>query len=140
MSRASNTTSLRAADPIVLPMLRQQTRECLSIADFVSETDGDLVGVFACSCPLGEEGGFLGVDAGDEYQQVLLKALAARLVEAGTELLHLRIRKRWYESDAAQLSSTEMLQVITACSVSRFLVMDSSRVAAVRFRDRKQRS
>lgn len=98
----------------VVPLLRQQTRDCLSLADFLSEDDGDSIGVFACACHVGERclAGDAADGADDEYHQVLLKALAARLVEAAAELLHQQMRRRWNEHGVPELSPAEMLQVL----------------------------
>ena len=72
--------------------LRQQSSAAnvnLSLADFVAPyPQADHVGGFAVS--VGADGGV--GDAGDDYRDIMLKALADRLVEAFAEALHERVR------------------------------------------------
>ncbi len=86
------------------PMLRQQrvAREqdpCYSLADFVAPRESgvvDYVGAFAVTTGLGaEELGARYERDHDDYHAIMAKALADRLAEAYTELLHARARAEW---------------------------------------------
>ena len=91
---------------IRLPMLRQQTAKppglpnrCL--ADFVAPA-GDHLGGFAVAIHGAEELSGRYADRGDDYQSIMVKALADRLAEAFAEHIHLQARRDWYEPDADQ--------------------------------------
>jgi 5-methyltetrahydrofolate--homocysteine methyltransferase len=86
------------------PMLRQQTakpegRPNRCLADYVAP-DGDHLGGFAVCVHGAEELAASYQAAGDDYQAIMVKALADRLAEAFAEHLHLRARRDWYESGA----------------------------------------
>jgi len=86
------------------PMLRQQTKRdgdqtCLSLVDFVAPADSgvaDYVGAFAVTAGLGvdELSAKFAAD-GDDYNAIMVKALADRLAEAFAEMLHERARREW---------------------------------------------
>jgi 5-methyltetrahydrofolate--homocysteine methyltransferase len=91
---------------IRLPMLRQQTakppgRPNRSLADFVAPA-GDHLGGFAVAIHGAEELSGRYADGGDDYQSIMVKALADRLAEAFAEHIHLQARRDWYEPDADQ--------------------------------------
>ena len=102
-----------------LPMLRQQevrdgSAPLRSLADFVpAPGDGapGHVGLFAVTAGLGGESVVRAFEADhDDYHAILFKALADRLAEAFTEMLHARIRDEWGFSDGlapAQLLAEE---------------------------------
>ena len=86
------------------PMLRQQRVQqerdpCYSLADFVAPRESgvvDYVGAFAVTTGLGA--GELAAEYErdlDDYHAIIVKALADRLAEAYTELLHARVRAEW---------------------------------------------
>ncbi|MEO1118488.1 MAG: methionine synthase [Pseudomonadota bacterium] len=88
-----------------LHFLRQQKRlreglpqGCL--ADFVAPAGSgheDWVGAFAVTAGLGVEARAQAFEAEhDDYQAILLKALADRFAEAGAEYLHQRTRREWW--------------------------------------------
>ena len=85
-----------------LPQLRQQQAAQavnLSLADFVAPAPGaDYVGGFVVSVAAKE-----GTATDDDYRDIMLKALADRLVEAFAEALHQEVRKtHWgYAKDEA---------------------------------------
>ena len=92
--------------------LRQQTRkppgrpnQCLS--DFVAPRESgikDYMGAFALTTGIGIDEHVKRFEADhDDYRAILLKALADRLAEAFTELMHERVRKEFwgYASDEA---------------------------------------
>jgi 5-methyltetrahydrofolate--homocysteine methyltransferase len=93
-------------DGIRLPMLRQQTtkppgRPNRCLADFVAPA-GDHLGGFAVAIHGAEELSRQYQDRGDDYQSIMVKALADRLAEAFAEHIHRQARRDWYEPDADQ--------------------------------------
>jgi 5-methyltetrahydrofolate--homocysteine methyltransferase len=92
-----------AANPVRMPMLRQQTvkpdgRPNRCMADFVA-TDGDYVGGFAVAIHGADELAAKYEADGDDYKSIMVKALADRLAEAFAEWAHLQARRDWYEPD-----------------------------------------
>jgi len=99
--------------------LRNQTKKsdgtpnyCLS--DFIAPKESgitDYIGAFAITAGLGIEKKIDEfIKDHDDYNSIMLKALADRLAEAFTELLHLRIRKEfWAYVPNESLSLDEML-------------------------------
>jgi 5-methyltetrahydrofolate--homocysteine methyltransferase len=88
------------------PMLRQQrqpsgsdAKPLLSLADFVAPVESgvvDCVGAFAVTAGIGaEELARRFERENDDYQAILVKALADRLAEAFAEWLHARARREW---------------------------------------------
>jgi 5-methyltetrahydrofolate--homocysteine methyltransferase len=89
---------------IVLPMLRQQTtkptgRPNRCLADYVAPA-GDHLGGFAVAIHGAQELAAAYTGRGDDYQSIMVKALADRLAEAFAEYIHLQARRDWYEPDA----------------------------------------
>ncbi|MCH5347181.1 MAG: methionine synthase [Muribaculaceae bacterium] len=90
----------RAGDDIVidnrmsLPMLRRQSETPLSLADLVTATGDDHIGAFAVTAGMAEE------SPADEYDSLLAATLCDRLVEAASEWLHDRVRRRLWGFDA----------------------------------------
>jgi 5-methyltetrahydrofolate--homocysteine methyltransferase len=85
--------------------LRQQNvkptgRHNLSLADFVAPRESgvaDYIGAFAVTAGIGIEKKLKEFeDAHDDYSAIMLKALADRLAEAFTELLHQRVRREFW--------------------------------------------
>jgi 5-methyltetrahydrofolate--homocysteine methyltransferase len=96
--------------------LRQQTKKqgtqtntCL--ADFISPNK-DYVGAFAVTTGIGIEKWIAKYEADhDDYSAILMKALADRLAEAFTELLHKKVRTEyWGYAENESLSIEEMIQ------------------------------
>ncbi|MDP6804616.1 MAG: vitamin B12 dependent-methionine synthase activation domain-containing protein, partial [Rhodospirillales bacterium] len=96
---------LRANPRCVIHFLRQQmakgagrTNYCL--ADFVAPGEtgvADYIGAFAVTAGIGIEACLARFErAGDDYSQILVKALADRLAEAFAERLHERVRKEFW--------------------------------------------
>ncbi len=86
-------------------MLRQQLKksagkEYLSLSDFIApETSGkqDYVGAFAVTTGFGtEELAQKYYDDGDDYNAIIVKALADRLAEAFAEFLHHKVRTEYW--------------------------------------------
>jgi 5-methyltetrahydrofolate--homocysteine methyltransferase len=99
------------------PMLRQQRaaegRPCLSLVDFVAPVESgvvDSVGAFAVTAGLGADALAARFEAElDDYQAILVKALADRLAEAFAEWLHGRVRREWGYGQDEQLSLEDRL-------------------------------
>ena len=100
--------------------LRQQTikpdgKPNLSLADFVAPKDSgltDYIGGFITTAGIGaEEVAKAYQEAGDDYNSIMVKALADRLAEACAEWLHAEVRKtHWgYEPDE-RLSNEELIK------------------------------
>ncbi|MCQ4310601.1 methionine synthase [Pseudomonas stutzeri] len=100
--------------------LRQQTvktdgKPNFSLADFVAPKDTgvtDYVGGFITTAGIGaEEVAKAYQDAGDDYNSIMVKALADRLAEACAEWLHQQVRKNWWGYDPEeQLSNEELIK------------------------------
>jgi len=92
-----------------LPMLRQQEiiaddKPNRSLADFIAPRESgvpDYIGMFAVTAGLGaEELARQFEQAQDDYDAIMVKALADRLAEAFAEYLHAQARKDWgYERE-----------------------------------------
>jgi 5-methyltetrahydrofolate--homocysteine methyltransferase len=94
----------RRTETARFPMLRQQEvveegRPQLSLADFVAPADGpltDYVGAFAVTAGLGaDELAARYAREHDDYNAIMVKALADRLAEAFAEYLHAEARHEW---------------------------------------------
>ena len=88
-----------------LPMLRQQTakpegRPNRCLADYLA-ADADHLGGFAVAIHGAGELAQRYEQQNDDYQAIMVKALADRLAEAFAEHAHLLARRDWYEPDAA---------------------------------------
>ena len=99
----------RGEELAVLHTLRQQSvaaeRPRLALADYVApEGSGreDWIGAFAVTAGLGVDKLATHYEKDhDDYNSILVKALADRLAEAFAEMLHLRVRREWgYEPRA----------------------------------------
>lgn len=101
---------------ISLEFLRQQIKKAagqpnMSLADFIHPDRKDYIGAFAVSIH--------GLEAHieryqnelDDYNKIMIQALADRLAEAFAELLHERTRKEfWAYAEDEQLSSKELIE------------------------------
>ncbi len=107
------TDASRRHERARFPMLRQQrqpagsdTKPLLSLADFVAPVESgvvDCVGAFAVTAGIGaDELAQRFEREHDDYQAILVKALADRLAESFAEWLHARARREWgYGRDEA---------------------------------------
>ncbi|MDP8227301.1 MAG: methionine synthase [Candidatus Celaenobacter polaris] len=91
-------------DPIcIFHFLRNQQKKNrgmpnLSLADFIASRDSgiaDYVGGFALSCGIENWSSALDME-NDDYNNIMIKVLADRLVEAFSELIHERVRKEFW--------------------------------------------
>jgi 5-methyltetrahydrofolate--homocysteine methyltransferase len=105
--------------PINLEFHRQQIKKApgqpnLSLADFIMPTNAnssakDYLGAFAVSIH-GIEPHLKKFDAAlDDYNKIMLQALADRFAEAFAEALHLKTRKEFWGYDAAEHLTPEQL-------------------------------
>lgn len=100
--------------------IRQQTKKPngkanLSLADFVASKDTgleDYVGGFVVTAGIGVEELAKDYEAkGDDYNAIMVKALADRLAESFAEHMHLRVRKEfWAYSGHESLSNEELIK------------------------------
>lgn len=98
--------------------LRQQTKKAdgvpsLSICDFVApkHSERDFVGCFAVSVFGAEELAELFKSQMDDYNSIMVKALADRLAEAMAEYLHERVRKEfWGYARDESFTNEELIQ------------------------------
>lgn len=113
------TDKTRSATVLTLNHLRQQVdrpagRPYRSLADFVApKTSGvnDYMGAFAVSC-LGAEALAKKYEADhDDYNSIMVKALADRFAEAFAELMHEKVRKEyWAYAGDENLSNAELIK------------------------------
>ncbi len=103
---------------VKLEFLRQQVKKAasqpnLSLADFIKPCDQsqDYIGAFAVTIK-GIEPHIKNFEAAhDDYNKIMLQALADRLVEAFAELLHTKTRKEfWGYSKDENLSTEELIK------------------------------
>jgi 5-methyltetrahydrofolate--homocysteine methyltransferase len=119
-------TAFSDKDDIVLPQnnlvfncLRQQRELAsgiphLSLADFITpENSGknDYIGAFAVTAGLGIEKWLAEYEkSNDDYNSIMLKALADRLAEALAEMMHFKIRTEfWGYAKSENLSNEELI-------------------------------
>ena len=102
----------------VFPCLRQQFRKGarrpnLSLADFVAPADSgvrDYAGVFVVTAGEGAAELAARFEAeGDDYQAIMVKALADRLAEAFAERMHERVRREFWGYAAGESLSNRQL-------------------------------
>ena len=100
------------------PMLRQQApiadaKPNRSLADVVAPQESgvaDHVGAFAVTAGLGVDDLVRAFEADhDDYQAIMVKALADRLAEAFAEYLHARARRDWGYEAAQTLSNDQLI-------------------------------
>ncbi len=97
-----------------LESLRQQQKKAagqpnFSLADFISPVKDDYMGAFAVSIH-GIEPHIQGfIATHDDYNKIMLQALADRLAEAFAEVLHKRTRKEFWGYDSAEILTNEDL-------------------------------
>jgi 5-methyltetrahydrofolate--homocysteine methyltransferase len=107
----------RRVELVRLPMLRQQEiiadkRPNRSLADFIAPRETgvpDYIGMFAVTAGLGAEDLARGFEKDlDDYNAIMVKALADRLAEAFAEYLHAQARKDWGYGAEEQLTSEDL--------------------------------
>jgi len=114
------TDDSRTEVQTVLHFLRQQMNRRkqapnYSLADFIAPKKSgvkDYMGAFAVTAGIGIEDRIAEFEADhDDYNSILLKALADRLAEAFAERMHERVRKEfWGYATAENLSNEELIK------------------------------
>ena len=101
-----------------LSMLRQQEqiadgRPNRSLADFIAPKDSDVpdyIGMFAATAGIGTDDLVRRFEQDhDDYNAIMVKALADRLAEAFAEYLHAQARKDWGYGEGERLSVDELI-------------------------------
>ena len=101
-----------------LPMLRQQEviaddKPNRSLADFIAPRESgvpDYLGMFAVTAGIGAEDLVRTFERDhDDYNAIMVKALADRLAEAFAEYLHAQARKDWGYGSDEKLSSEDLI-------------------------------
>ena len=105
---------------VIFHFLRQQNKKAAGkpnycLADYVAQKDSgiqDSLGCFAVTAGIGIEAHVHRFENdGDDYSAILLKALADRLAEAFTELLHAKMRNEfWAYTADSQLTNDELIR------------------------------
>ena len=99
--------------------LRQQTEKPadqfnLALADYVAPKDsgrGDYVGAFVVTAGLGVDALCAKYEKDhDDYNSIMVKALADRLAEAFAEWLHKQVRREWGYGKAETLTNEDMIR------------------------------
>ena len=110
-------TGADAAELLRFNMLRQQDvqpdeRPNRSLADFIAPRDSgrlDHIGAFAVTAGIGVDVLVAEYERDhDDYQAIMVKALADRLAEATAEYLHAEVRRQWGYGRDEQLSAEEL--------------------------------
>ena len=112
------TDDNRRKELVRLPMLRQQEvtiekRPNLSLADFVATRESrvpDYVGMFAVTAGHGADELVRAFEQDhDDYNAIMVKALADRLAEAFAEYLHRQARQDWGYGESEALTATDLI-------------------------------
>ncbi|NNJ93601.1 MAG: methionine synthase, partial [Halobacteria archaeon] len=96
-------------------MSRRHNASNLALADYIAPKDSgleDYLGAFAVTTGIGIEDKIAEFEADhDDYNSILLKALADRLAEAFAERMHERVRQEfWSYAPAESLSNDELIR------------------------------
>ncbi len=112
---AADSVAIKNQDSIIkLEFLRQQAKKAagqpnLSLADFISPSVTDYLGAFSVTIQ-GIEPHIKNFEAQyDDYNKIILQALADRLAEAFAECLHQRTRKEFWGYEKNETLSNEQL-------------------------------
>ena len=107
------------AEPLRFHMLRQQEARpdgtpYLSLADYIAPRDTgpvDFIGAFAVTAGIGAAELAASFEREhDDYNAIIVKALADRLAEAFAEYLHARARREWGYGAAEQMTHDQLLE------------------------------
>ena len=108
----------RASELVRFSMLRQQgvlgeSKPNRSLADYVAPAESglqDWIGAFAVTAGIGADELAASFEADhDDYNAILVKALADRLAEAFAEWLHARARRDWSYGANENLANTDLI-------------------------------
>jgi len=112
------TDDTRATERLRFPMLRQQNatadgRPNRSLADYLAPADSgleDWIGAFAVTTGIGAGELCTAFEEDhDDYNSIMVKALADRLAEAFAELLHERVRREWGYGADEKLAGEDLI-------------------------------
>ena len=112
------TDDTRTRELLRFPMLRQQearsdSRPYLSLADYIAPVESglpDYLGAFAVTAGLGVEDLVSHYERDhDDYNAIMVKALADRLAEAFAEYLHQRARRDWGYGTSENLTNEDLI-------------------------------
>ncbi|MGE0635508.1 MAG: methionine synthase [Bacteroidia bacterium] len=116
----SNGDDIELENGVVLHSLRQQTKKTaaapnIALADFIAPKESglnDYIGAFAVTAGIGIEKWIEKFEKDhDDYNSIMLKALADRLAEAFAERMHERVRKEFWAYDKSEtLTSEDLIQ------------------------------
>ena len=112
---AADTVSItNQSETVKLEFLRQQMKKAqgqpnLSLADFISPVGADYLGAFSVTIEGIEGHRKRFEDDYDDYNKIILQALADRLAEAFAECLHARVRKEFWGYEATESLTNEQL-------------------------------
>jgi 5-methyltetrahydrofolate--homocysteine methyltransferase len=108
----------RSTELVRFPMLRQQrekpdAKPNYSLADFIAPIETGLpdhLGAFAVTAGIGAQTLIDQFEQShDDYNAIMVRALADRLAEAFAEMLHQRVRREWGHDDGAALSNEDLI-------------------------------
>ena len=94
------------------PMTEGAYRPSRALSDFIAAPDQapDYVGCFAVTAGIGADAKAQAFEAAqDDYNAIMLKALADRLAEAMAEMMHHRVRTDWWGYAAGEALTNEQL-------------------------------
>jgi len=94
------------------PMTEGAYRPSRALSDFVATADQvpDYVGCFAVTAGIGADAKAQAFEAAqDDYNAIMLKALADRLAEAMAEMMHHRVRTDWWGYAAGEALTNQQL-------------------------------
>jgi 5-methyltetrahydrofolate--homocysteine methyltransferase len=112
------TDDSRRAELGRFPMLRQQeviadNRPNRSLADFVAPRESgvpDYLGLFAVTAGIGADELVRAFEADhDDYNAIMVKAIADRFAEAFAEYLHAQVRRDWGYAEGERLSNEDLI-------------------------------
>jgi 5-methyltetrahydrofolate--homocysteine methyltransferase len=118
--RETILATMPGGEKVSLECLRQQVKKVagqpdISLADFIMpETEGvqDYIGAFAVTTGLGIEKWIARFEEDhDDYNKIMVKALADRLAEAFAECMHWRVRREfWGYASDENLSNDQLIE------------------------------
>ncbi len=113
------TDESRTHEAYRMPMLRQQweregQKDFRSLADYIAPVESgkhDYLGAFAVSAGYGAKELVMQYkEAGDDYNAIMVEAIADRLAEAFAEYLHQKARQDWGFGQNENLSNEDMIE------------------------------
>ncbi|HEV3251148.1 MAG TPA: methionine synthase, partial [Puia sp.] len=116
VNAGANASSNGGKKLFKLEFLRQQIKKAdgqpnISLADFIMPGETDYIGAFSVTIQGIESHIKRFEEQHDDYNKIILQALADRLAEAFTELLHQRVRKEfWGYVKEEQLSNDQLIK------------------------------